>query len=116
MAGERIRHHILLNHAVGANKCVTANPAELMYTAVRTDVRPIFDGDVTGEPNAVSENHMIADRAIVGHMAVSHQQAIVANGCVESAPDSAPVYRDKLADRVAISNACERPLAPILQV
>ena len=72
VAGQRIRHHVLLDHAVGAHERVPADAAKLVHAAVRADIRPVLHLHVAGQADAVAENHVIADAAIVRHMRIGH--------------------------------------------
>ena len=78
-AGERVRHHVLLDDAVRPDERVPADPAELVYPAERADVHPILDDDVAGEPDAVAQDHVVADADIVRHVRVRHQQVVAAD-------------------------------------
>ena len=79
VAGQRVRHHVLFDDAVRPDERVPADAAELVHAGERADVRPVVDDDVAGEPDAVAENHVVADANVVRHVRVGHQEAVAAD-------------------------------------
>jgi hypothetical protein len=71
---------------------------------------------MAGETNAVTQDYVISDVAIVRDVSVSHKEAIVTNAGTETASFCAPVNGYKFPDSVAIPDARECPLTFILQI
>lgn len=71
----------VVRHAAhAADHGVVADPDELMDAGEAADNRAVFDQDMTGQGCAVAHDDPIAHGAVVGDMAVGHDEAAVADG------------------------------------
>src|ERR1051326_8000693 len=73
-----------------------------MHSGIGADVRPVIDGDMTGQRGGVSHNHVIADQTVMRDMHLGHQEAIVANLRNSSTTGGAAVHGTNSRIRVRL--------------
>src|SRR6185312_4369675 len=116
VARQRVGHHILLDHAIRSDESVLADAAELMDAAEGSHIRPVVDDDVACQPDAVPEDHVIPDHAIVRDVRVSHEQIVIADLGQQSPALCTAMYGHKFADAVAAADARLGPFPSILHI
>src|SRR5205085_1794339 len=77
--GARVRQRVLRHHRIAADEAVRSDAAELVDGRSRADVRVVLDGDVAAERRMRTENRVVADVAVVGHMDVGHEDVAIAD-------------------------------------
>lgn len=104
------RRHILKDAGIAFDEAMLTDRTPGMHAHSTAEGGIRSHNDMPAEQGSASEQHMVADMAIVSHMDASHQEAIRAND--RSARASAtPVDRRVLADRVAIADDDSRSSA-----
>jgi hypothetical protein len=71
------RWHVLRNHGTASDECVAPDLAELMDAREAADDDVIAEVDVSREADAIGNDDVTADAAIVGDVGVGHQQAMI---------------------------------------
>ncbi len=91
-----------------------ADPTKLVHPRERTDDRPIFDDGVPSERDAVRQDRVIAHLNVMRDVCVCHDEIVVADRGHHSAALGAAMNRNKLADLVAMPDACSGAFALVL--
>jgi hypothetical protein len=107
----------ILGHArEPSHKGSTSDADEMVHGSQTTQAGPGFDLDVPAEKNAVGDDDMILDEAIVSHVTLRHEQAVTAD-LSEPSPQSGPaVDGSALADLVTIPDDHPALLAHVLAI
>src|SRR3954468_19446691 len=93
-----------------------ADARELMHRRECTDGRPLLDYHVSGKRGIVGHDDMVAHKAIVRDVRVSHEQAVAAELSQPPATGRAAVDGDAFADLVMVADLEARLLTLELQV
>ena len=74
-----IRRNVLVDQGAALNHDMTADERELVHEGATTDNGPISYLDLSGQLCRVGHDDMVAHNAVVCHMAIGHDQAVVAH-------------------------------------
>src|SRR5512133_3827852 len=74
--GFYIRWYVLADRTLSANVGMLPDAGELLYPAQATDDSEITYFHMACQLYAVGQDYMIANNTIVGHVGISHQQAV----------------------------------------
>jgi len=107
---------ILDDYRIPADVGLAADPTELMYPGVGTDVGSVGDKHVAGQGGGIGHDYVIANQTVMRHMRLGHEKTILANSGNATTPGRAPVNSDKFANARAPSDFCFSLLARELQV
>lgn len=73
------RRYVLVNQSSALNHYVRAEMAELMDKSTSADYGAVVDNHFAGELGGVAHYYVVAERAVMGHVAVCHEQTVVAD-------------------------------------
>lgn len=90
LAREDIRRNIFGHPEASSDHCVLTHMNKLMDRRQPADNRPITEMDVSAEGGTICQDHIVPQLAIVRHVAIRHEEAIVADSR-DPAFDSRPV-------------------------
>jgi hypothetical protein len=107
---------ILDHDGIGSDEGVGSDAAELVNPDIRTKDGMVVNFDVSGQRGSVGHDDVVAHDAVVRHMALRHEQVVVANARHAAASAGPPVQCGKLADDVAFADDEFCPLAGVFQV
>jgi hypothetical protein len=77
---------------------------ELVHGRSPADKGPVLHLNVAGQLHRVDDNHVVADHAVVGHVHVSHQQAVFADDGGVPVQFRPAVERYEFADGGVVAN------------
>ena len=100
----RKRKNIASNGCSTSNKRVRTDADKMVYWTESTYRGPLFDRDVAAESRRVGKDNVIADRAIVGDVRVSHNQYMVAHAGQSATFCGAAINGNELANLVVVTN------------
>ena len=89
---------------------------ELVHAGAAAEDGEVADRAMPGQHHVVGENDAVAHPAVVRHMAVDQERALVPHRCHAAAACSSGVHRDALADRAVRTDLQGGVLALELQV
>src|SRR5581483_9822766 len=93
-----------------------ANRSELMYGRKSSNRGPLRNVDMPGERGSVCHDYVIANKAVMRHMGIRHDQDVIANARYPSTRGRAPMQGYELANHIVIPDLEPSPFAGILQV
>jgi hypothetical protein len=99
-----------------ADEGVSADAHEVVHRAQRTNRGPILDDDVAAQGRGVGHDYVVADRAVVSDMGVSHDEVVAADASEASALDGTAIDGDELANDVVVANFEPRGLAVVADI
>jgi hypothetical protein len=91
-------------------------PAELLHGREGPDDGVVADLDMPSQRRAVGEDRPAADVTVVRHVAVDHEQVVVADGGEAAPLAGAAMESGELADRVAVPDLEAHRLVGELQI
>ena len=101
--GEGEWQGIFDNYGIAANVSFAADAAELVDAGIGADVGAVCDHHMARKRSRVRHDYMIADEAIVRHVYLGHQKAVIPDFCDTAATRSAAMNCDEFADARAIA-------------
>jgi hypothetical protein len=99
-----------------ADDRVGAYPRELMNPRKPADDGEVLNVDVSGKVCRVGHDDVIAQLAVMGDMAVRHQQVVIADDGDADVGAGRPINRNVFPDRVMIADNDPRLLASELEI
>ncbi len=78
-SSDSVRGNISCDSAKAADHGVATNPRKLVYGGHSAYDGVVFDNDVSGEHCAIGHDHAVADLAVVGYVAIGHEEAVIAD-------------------------------------
>ena len=103
ITGDNIRGYIFGDPEVTADQAMASDFDELMNADHTTQDRKIFNLDMSGQIDRIGHDDIVSEQAIVGDVAVGHQEAIASDDCFPVRLGAA-VDRDKFADHGALAD------------
>src|SRR2546428_7635876 len=86
---------------MAADICFAADATELMDAGVSADVGAIFDDHVARKRRSIGHDHVVAEKAIMSDVHLSHHETIVAGFGQAASARGTAMNRNKLPDAVA---------------
>ena len=108
--------YIVLHPGQAADEGMMPDAHELVHAGASAKDGKVADRAMPGQHHVVGENDAVAHPAVVRHMAVDQERALVPHRCHTAAACSSGVHRDALADRAVRADLERRMLALELQV
>ena len=75
-----------------------------MHSHQSAQVGMTADLDMTGQRRYIGHDDVVVEDAVMGHVAIGHQHAVVANDCAASSTHGSPVNGDVLPDSVTVAD------------
>ena len=110
------RRNICVDGAQCPHHCVRANAAELMDAAHGAHDHVIAEHDMAAEPDAVGENDLVPDDAVMRHVDSDHHEAAGADPRDTAAATGARMNRRMLADHGLGADDELGVLAPVFEI
>ena len=95
-----VRQHVGGDHAQRPDHRTAAEADELVHTRQPADDHLVLDHAMPGDGDAVDQDHVVPDPAVVGNVRVDHEEVVVADDRLAVFLES-PMEGDVFADRVA---------------
>src|SRR6266496_2674273 len=105
------RQGVLNNDRISANISLAANAAELVHARVGADICAVFDNNMASERRRIRHDHVVAESAVMRHMRLRHQEAVIAEFGQSSATCRATMNGNELSDSIVPPNPCFSILA-----
>src|SRR5581483_7357949 len=108
-------------YVFGHNRAATyismrPNRSELMYGRKSSNRGPLRNVDMPGERGSVCHDYMVANKAVMRHMGIRHDQDVIANARYPTTRGRAPMQSDELANHIVIPDLEPGSFTGILQV
>src|SRR5512139_1843855 len=75
-----------------------------MYPHQAAENGAVLNMNVAGKTCGVSDNHLVANLTVMGHMGIGHQKIIIAEHRSAAAAGRSPVDGDTLAEGIVIAD------------
>ena len=110
------RRHVVQHAAQAADEAVAADRREMMHGHGAAERGVIVDVHVPAQQRAVGHDDVVAQLAVVGHVAAGHQEILVADPRDAVFFFAAAIDRDAFADDVAVADDDLRVAAGVADV
>src|SRR5436309_10131317 len=110
------RKHVAGDSGAAAHEGVGTNANKMVHRTKRAHRGPFFDDYMASQSSGVGEDYVVADYAVMGNVAVGHDQRMAADAGQASALCGAAIDGDKFADGVVVTDFKARGFAFVTQV
>src|SRR5437667_7237270 len=98
------RKHVAGDSGAASDERMCADANKMLHPTKRAHRRPFLHDYMASQSCGVGQNDVVLDHAVVGNVAVGHDERVTANAGQASALCGAAINSDKFADGVVVAD------------